>query len=145
MLRALALLSTLAIASPVEKPTPACPISGKPGKAGIGLFSNGKAYNFCCKNCLKKFRDQNENRLSKKDAAAKWRLLFNGKDLAGFQKPTRTGKWEVRDGVLTGFGGPGVLGSEVRRTCIVTRIGYGWPGEATSGHPLTAQRCYKLA
>ena len=38
-----------------------------------------------------------------------WEALFNGKDLDAFGKPTRDGKWEVRDGVIVGSGGKGVL------------------------------------
>jgi hypothetical protein len=47
--------------------------------------------------------------LSDAERAAGWKLLFNGRDLTGFQKPTREGKWAVEDGILVGTGGAGVL------------------------------------
>lgn len=115
MLTNAVLLSVALLSAPPEdaaKSPGKCPISGRPGDAAISLFNSGKSYNFCCKNCLKKYRDVNENKLTKVEAANEWRLLFNGKDVEQFQKPTRTAKWTVEDGVLRGSGGPGVIGTK---------------------------------
>ena len=108
-----ALIVVLAtLTSPVDDSATKCPVSGKPAKPEVSLFSEGKTLNFCCADCRRIFAARFENRVSSKEKKAKWRLGFNGKDLAGFRKPTRTGKWEVRAGVLTGFGGPGVLATK---------------------------------
>ena len=89
-----------------------CPVSGQPAKKEVALFQEGKLYNFCCKNCVKKFRSERENKLSEAEKKEGWKLVFNGKNLDGFQAPTRDGKWSVVDGVLTGAKGKGVLGTE---------------------------------
>ena len=75
-------------------------------------MSEGKRVGFCCTNCLTKYIKERENRLSTTQKGGHWQLLFNGKDLKGFQKPTRTGKWAVKDGILVGSGGAGVLATQ---------------------------------
>lgn len=89
-----------------------CPVSGQEGDPQHALFHEGEALEFCCGECLDGFRGDHENRLSEKEKTAGWKLLFNGKNLDGFQKPTRTGKWSVKDGRLTGAEGQGALGTE---------------------------------
>ncbi|MEM7231011.1 MAG: DUF1080 domain-containing protein [Planctomycetota bacterium] len=89
-----------------------CPISGKPGNPKIALFHEGKSVTLCCKNCLGKFRASHENSLSTDEKKVGWSLLFDGKSLKGFQKPTRDGKWSVKDGSIHATGGRGVLATE---------------------------------
>jgi hypothetical protein len=88
-----------------------CPVSGKEGDPQHALFHEGKALEFCCGECLDGFRGDHENRLTKEEKVAGWKLIFNGKSLDGFQKPTRTGKWNVKGGRLVGAEGQGVLGT----------------------------------
>ncbi len=101
-----------ALSAPADDAVTKCPISGKPAKPEISLFSEGTRVGFCCPDCRRIFAAQRENRLTREEKNAGWRLGFNGKDLKGYRKPTRTGKWEVRAGVITGFGGPGVLATK---------------------------------
>jgi hypothetical protein len=88
-----------------------CPISGRDVDPEFTLFHEGARVGFCCGNCLDDFRSSKENRLSKQEAKDGWKLLFNGKNLEGFSKPTREGKWQAKKGVLVGTGGAGVLGT----------------------------------
>lgn len=88
-----------------------CPVTGREADPGVQLFHEGKAVSFCCKECLGQYRDEHQNRLSPEEKKAGWKLLFNGRNVEGFQPPTRDSLWMVKDGVLTGTRGPGVLGS----------------------------------
>jgi len=86
-----------------------CPLSGNAVDAKQWTFTEGKRVGFCCAKCKGNFTKLRENRLSEGEQQEGWVLGFNGKDLTGFQKPTRDGKWSVEGGVLTGTGGKGVL------------------------------------
>jgi hypothetical protein len=89
-----------------------CPVSGRPADPEHWILSQGKKVVFCCADCPKEYILKHDNRLSDEEKKDGWKLLFDGKGLEGFQKPTREGKWEALDGVLTGKGGAGVLATE---------------------------------
>lgn len=108
----LALVVVLAGAPGDDEDLGKCPLSGQPAKAEHRIVSEGKTVAFCCPNCLKKYIASRENRLTEAQERSHWTLLFDGRTLNGFRKPTRDSQWEVRDGVLVGSGGPGVLATE---------------------------------
>ncbi len=101
---------------PVKKAAPktklVCPFSGKPAVEGQWILSENKKVGFCCGNCKKNYTIQKENRLSDAQKKGGWAVLFNGKNLEGFQKPTRDGKWSVQDGRLVGTAGKGVIATK---------------------------------
>ncbi len=80
----------------------------------IFYFSKGKILTFDCPFCLADYKEEHENKLSKAEVKNGWKLLFNGKDLSGFQAPSRKSKWSVKDGVLIGSGGSGVVGTKAK-------------------------------
>ena len=89
-----------------------CPLTGRPAKGDVTVFSEGKQIAVCCKKCQAGYTAARENKLSDAEKKDGWTLVFNGKDVVGFQPPTRTGKWSVAKGILTGTGGPGVIATK---------------------------------